>query len=48
MRGKPSGKGPNNPFVEGSPAEEARESPQDEAAEQSAGMGGADPDEAMG
>lgn len=42
------GKGPNNPFVEGSPAEEASESPQEEAAEQGANIGGANPDEAMG
>lgn len=43
-----SGKGPNNPFVEGSPAEEASESPDEEAAEQGADIGGANPDEAMG
>lgn len=42
------GKGPNNPFVEGSPAEEASESPDEESAEQTAGVGGANPDEAMG
>jgi hypothetical protein len=48
MRGRPSAKGPNNPFVEGSPAEEASESPQEEGAEQDADIGGANPDEAMG
>lgn len=47
MRGK-GGKAPNNPFVEGSPQEEASESPDEEAAEQSADIGGANPDEAMG
>lgn len=39
------GKAPNNAFAEGSPAEEASESPQEEAAEQDADIGGANPNE---